>query len=71
MTQFYDLFFGSTKVNWTGDDAITFLTLALIFIMLFSLILTNWITNPQKESKGKSWVQVPTSTNIKNQMNKF
>lgn len=63
------IFLDTYYVNWTGDDALTFLAIALVFIMLVSLFITNWITTPNKSSEGKAWI--PTSTNIKPNLNKF
>lgn len=59
----------TTKVTWTGDDAISFLAYAMIIIMLLSLLVTNFITTQRPKSKGV--YRVPTSSNIKPNMNKF
>ncbi len=67
-----DLFFlDNTNVNWSGDEPITFLAIFLVFIMLFSLIVTHFITKQKTNSKGSLWVQLPTSSNIKPNINKF
>lgn len=62
---YFDFLFNDTYINLDGDNALTFLAYSMVFIMLISLLITNWITTPKKESKGKAWAQVPTSSNIK------
>lgn len=70
MILFYNFLFSDNHhINLNGDNAITFLAVFLTLIMCFSLLITNWITTQKKQSKGKSWI--PTSSNIKPNINKF
>jgi hypothetical protein len=62
------IFIDGAPVAFDGDDALTFLAVAMVLIMFFSLIITHFITNTKKASKGKTWI---SSSSNKPNINKF
>tara|TARA_R110000850_G_scaffold10597_1_gene37567 strand:+ start:235 stop:450 length:216 start_codon:yes stop_codon:yes gene_type:complete len=70
MSKIYDFFFSENIfIEATGDDALTFLAIAMMIIMFSSLFITHWLTKQKSASKHKAWV--PISIKNKPNLNKY
>lgn len=70
MSKIYDYFFSENVfIEATGNDALTFLAIAMVIIMFSSLFITHWLTKQKPASQDKAWV--PISTTNKPNLNKF